>query len=307
MNESLRQILMSPTATRVMSALVAVAVVVLVVRLVNRVLSRTITDAGTRYRSRKIVTFLGYAVVILLIIAVASGNLGAFGVTIGVMGAAIAFALQEVIASVAGWLSIQFGGLFTVGNRVQLAGIRGDVIDIGILRTTLMECGEWVSGDLYDGRIVRIANSFVFKEPVFNYSADFPFLWDEITIPVRYGSDVERARALIKASVDSAVQEYSEVARATWETMTRKYRIEEAQVEPMVTLVANDNWMQFTARYVVDYRRRRTTRDRIFTRLLQEIGRTDGAVALASATFELVQVPALDVRVRAEHSDGRAG
>jgi hypothetical protein len=47
-----------------------------------------------------------------------------------------------------------------------------------------MECGQWVNSDLYNGRIVRIANSFVFKEPVFNYSADFPFLWDEVTVPV---------------------------------------------------------------------------------------------------------------------------
>jgi small-conductance mechanosensitive channel len=63
---------------------------------------------------------------------------------------------------------------------VELGGIKGDVIDIGILRTTIMQIGEWVSGYQYNGRIVRVANSFVFKEPVFNYSAEFPFLWDEI-------------------------------------------------------------------------------------------------------------------------------
>jgi len=78
--------------------------------------------------------------------------------------------------------------------RIQLEGIRGDVIDIGILRTTLMECGDWVKGDNYNGRIVRIANSFVFKEPVFNYSGDFPFLWDKIMIPIKYGSDYREAR-----------------------------------------------------------------------------------------------------------------
>lgn len=67
---------------------------------------------------------------------------------------------------------------------MQLGGIKGDVVDISILRTTLMEVGEWVKGDLYSGRTVRIANSFVFKEPVFNYSGDFPFLWDEVIVPV---------------------------------------------------------------------------------------------------------------------------
>ncbi len=96
-------------------------------------------------------------------------------VALGVPGAGIAFALQEVIASVASWVAVSFGNFYSPGDRVQLGGIKGDVIDVGVLRTTLMEMGEWVNGDLYNGRIVRVANSFVFKEPVYNYSADFPF------------------------------------------------------------------------------------------------------------------------------------
>ena len=78
--------------------------------------------------------------------------------------------------------------------------------------------------------------------------------------------------------------------------MVAKYRIEDASVEPMVTLVANDNWMEFTARYVVDYKRRRTTKDRIFAHLLDAVDATAGRVALASATFELVGAPPIDVR-----------
>jgi small-conductance mechanosensitive channel len=65
---------------------------------------------------------------------------------------------------------------YNTGDRVQLGGIKGDVMDIGVLRTTIMETGQWVDGDLYNGRIVLIANSYVFKEPVFNYSGDFPFM-----------------------------------------------------------------------------------------------------------------------------------
>ena len=80
---------------------------------------------------------------------------------------------------------ILFGGFYKTGDRVQLGGIKGDVMDIGVLRTTVMEIGQWVDGDLYNGRIVLVANSFVFKEPVFNYSGDFPFLWDGIKIPIQ--------------------------------------------------------------------------------------------------------------------------
>ena len=78
---------------------------------------------------------------------------------------------------------------------MQLGGSKGDVIDIGILRTTIMQIGEWVNADQYHGRIVRVANGFVLKEPVFDYSAEFLFLWDGIMVPIQYGSDRRLARA----------------------------------------------------------------------------------------------------------------
>src|SRR5690606_5854844 len=124
-------------------------------------------------------------------------RLGGLTVALGVAGAGIAFALQEVITSVAGWMATIFGNFYKTGDRVQLGGIKGDVIDIGVLRTTIMETGEWVNGDLYNGRIVLVANSFVFKEPVFNYSGDFSFLWDEIVISVQYGSDIALAKKIM--------------------------------------------------------------------------------------------------------------
>ncbi len=166
-----------------------------------------------------------------------------------------------------------------------------------MFRTTLMECGDWVKGDLYNGRIVRISNSFVFKEPVFNYSADFPFLWDEFTIAIRHGSDHHLVREILSRVLQAEVGEYTAFAKQSWDQMVRKYRIEEAQVEPMITMVASENWLEFTARYVVDYRRRRVTKDKISARLLDEFGASGGRVSLASSTLELVGVPPLQVRV----------
>ena len=94
----------------------------------------------------------------------------------------------------------------------MLGGIKGDVIDVRVLRTTIMEIGGWVDGDLYDGRMVRIANSFVFKEPVYNYSSDFPFLWDEIKVPIQYGSDYALAREILCDAAIEVVGDYSKKA-----------------------------------------------------------------------------------------------
>ena len=223
--------------------------------MLQRTVDRYVKDVNTRYRARKFVTFLGYLVAAGVLLMIFGDRLGGLTVALGVAGAGIAFALQEVIASVAGWVAVSFGNFYSPGDRVQLGGIKGDVIDVGMLRTTLMEVGQWVNGDLYNGRIVRVANSFVFKEPVFNYSADFPFLWDEITLPVRYGSDWTLARKMMERVVDEICRDYALESLAAWKAAVNKYMLEDAQVEPMVTLAANDNWMQFTARYVVDYRK----------------------------------------------------
>lgn len=289
--------LFNPVMGRLIAALLGIVIVIAVVRLLRRALSRRIKDTDTRYRARKFVSFGGYLLALVILTVVFSDKLGNLTVALGVAGAGIAFSLQEVIASIAGWFAISLAGFYKVGNRVQLGGIKGDVIDIGILRTTLMEVGEWVKGDLYNGRIVRIANSFVLKEPVFNYSADFPFLWDEITIPVRHGSDHRLAREILHRAVDGLVGSYSRQAETAWKSMVEKFNIEDARVQPLVTLAVNDNWLEFTVRYVVDYKARRSTRDALFTRILDDIGKTGGGVALASATLELVAGSRLNVKI----------
>jgi Mechanosensitive ion channel len=227
-----------------------------------------------------------------------SERLGGLTVALAAASAGVAFALQEVIVSIAGWIAIWSGGLYSVGDRVQVGGSIGDVIDIGVLRTTLMECGQWIKGDNYTGRVVRVSNSFIFKEPVYNYSGDFRFLWDEITVPVKFGSDVARARALLERAVGDICGGNADAARADWARMVDRFRLEDARVDPMVTLIFNDNWIEFTLRYVVHYQRRRLTKDELFTRILADVDATQGAVGLASATFHLVETPVFDVRLR---------
>lgn len=296
MEQNLTRILTSVTATRVAAALVAIVAVVVIVKLVNGFLTRTVTDPDARYRSRKMVTFVGYVLAFLLVAAIVSGNLSAFGLTVGVIGAAVAFALQSVIASIAGWVGIMTGRPFRVGDRVQLGDIQGDVIDIGLFRTTLMEVGGWVRGDLYDGRIVRISNAAVLKDPIYNASGDFPFLWDEITIPVRHGCDHRLARETLLGVLQQTVGEYAEFAQEAWIDMVRKYRIEEARVSPWVSLRADENWMTFTARYVVDYRKRRSTKDALWAGILDAFAASGGQLRLATTALEISEGSVVEVR-----------
>lgn len=289
--------LFDPTVGKLVSLALGLLVVFTLVRLVNRTVTHRVKAADARYRAKKGVTLLGYVAAVVLASIVFSDRLGQLTVAFGVAGAGIAFALQEVIASVAGWVAVAFGGFFKVGDRVQLGGIKGDVIDVGLLRTTLMEIGEWVKGDQYSGRIVRVANSFVFKEPVFNYSGDFPFVWDEVTVPVKHGSDYEEARQILLGAVTEVVGDYAVGARQAWAHVVERYMIEDARIEPMLLLAANDNWVELTCRYVVDYKRRRAVKTEIFSLILDRFDATGGRLGFASATFELVGAPPLDLRL----------
>lgn len=289
--------LFDPTVGKLVSGILAVTILMALVRVAKSVLNRSIKEPGNLYRLRKLVTFLGYFTGMIILSLIFSDKLGKMAVAFGVAGAGIAFALQEVIASLAGWVAISFGNFYNTGDRVQLGGIKGDVIDIGMLRTTMMEIGQWVNADLYNGRIVKIANSFVFKEPVFNYSGDFPFLWDEITVPVKYGCDYRLSREIFQKVLVETTGDYSKQAKASWTELIHQYRVDPTEIDPRVFLVANDNWMEFTLRYVVDYKKRRFTKDLLFTRLLEEIDRTDGRIALASATFHLVETPEIKIKM----------
>lgn len=290
-----------PMVIKFVSALVGILLITLIVRGVQMSVIRSLRDPDSRYYARKLVTLGGYLSAILLLTIIFRDRLGGLTVAIGVASAGIAFALQEVIASIAGWIAISFGGFYSPGDRVQLGGIRGDVIDIGILRTTLMELGEWVSSDLYTGRVVRIANSFVFKEPVFNYSGDFPFLWDEIRVPVSHGSDHQQARTIFERVMQNVCSESVErSSRGAWQGMVRRYLLEDASLNPAVTLVITDNWLEYTLRYVVDYKQRRSTRDRIFEQILDEFQATGGRVGIGSTTIQLVDPAPFKVRISGE-------
>ena len=298
MEDVARRWLFDPLMGKFIAAIVALAVLYALVRFLQRSINHYVTDTDIRYRTRKLVTLIGYGIGIIVLASIFSDRLGGLTVAFGVAGAGIAFALQEVIASIAGWVAISLGSFYHIGDRVQLGGIKGDVIDIGVLRTTLMEIGDWINGDLYNGRIVRVANSFVFKSPVINYSADFPFLWDEIRFPVKYGSDWKFARDLLHEVVQEVMGDYAVQSKEAWKRVVRKYRIENAQIEPMITLRADENWIEFTARYIVDYKQRRSMKNRLYTRILEEIDKSSDRIRIAVTSMELSSSPPLEIKMQ---------
>jgi small-conductance mechanosensitive channel len=295
MNELFKQAVSLSFFTKCLAAVVGILLIHAAFRLLEQALPRRFGQADARYKVRKFVVFSGYLTILLFLSILFEDRLGRLSVTLGVVGAGVAVALQDVVASIAGAFSIGFSKLYAVGDRVQIGDSRGDVIDIGLLRTTLMETGNWVSKDLYNGRIVRIPNNIVLKVPVFNYSQGFRFVWDEIKVLFTTATDCQLAREMLLRAAKEAIGEYLIEAQTSWKVMSDYYRGANPPLEPTVALVVSAGSLEFSVSYVVDYTKRTAMQDQLFTKIVQEVTKSDGRLEWASpaatVTSQLAPAP----------------
>jgi len=141
----------------------------------------------------------------------------------------------------------------------------------------------------------------LFKGANYNYSQDFPFIWDEVNLPIRYGSDVELAKSIIIKIASEVLSEFTANSKSQWEDVVNKYYIEDAQVDPTLAISLTDNWIQFNLRYIVDFKKRRMTKHILNDLIGKAIENTNGKVMLASTTIELIKVPELKIDVKKNH------
>lgn len=285
-----------PTSLNIVKYLIWLICILIFLQFVKRQLRKKVTHTSARYKSQKIVEIVGYVLIVLMTISYFTGNIKDFTLAIGLLTAGITITLQELILSLAGSVFIFFVKVYKPGDRIEINGIKGDVIDIDSLYTTMMEIGQWVTSDNYSGRIVKLSNAFVFKGPVYNYSQDFPFIWDEFNLPIRYGSDIELAKTIIIKIAKETLSEFVADSMSMWKEVVDKYYIENAQVEPSIAIKMTDNWVEFNLRYIVDYKKRRITKHALNELIGKEIEKTNGKVVLASATFEIVNIPTVNIQ-----------
>ena len=273
----------------------AVLVFALLVALIaSRLAGRRSEDQYARYYLRKGARYVVFIITLVVLAVVWRPFAGQIGVVLGFIAAGIAFAMQEVIGALAGWLNIVLGRIFRVGDRVEMGGVRGDVIDITPLRTKILEMGSalpgagsdvppdsWVGGRQYTGRIVAVSNKMTFTQPVFNYSAAFDYIWEEVTLPIPYWADWRRAEEIILDEVRAASS--SRGAQEAMERMAASYPVPKTEVEPRVFARATDNWMALAARFIVPVRTARSTKDEVTRRIVGRL--QDAGIEVASQTM----------------------
>jgi small-conductance mechanosensitive channel len=215
----------------------------------------------------------------------------------GLATAGIAIAAQKAVTAFAGYLVIMRGKTFTVGDRIKMGGVRGDVISLGFLQTRIMEMGQpnevneqedpgmWVRARQFTGRIVTVTNDKVFEEPVYNFTREFPFIWEELHVPIPYRADRTRAEKILLDAVGAAVRPHEARAAAARDALTKKYGLEREELEPRAFWHLTDNWLEMTVRFIVPEHGIRSIKDQITRTVLREF---DAAgIEVASTSMEV--------------------
>jgi small-conductance mechanosensitive channel len=193
---------------------------------------------------------------------------------LGFAGAGLAFALQRTITAFVGYLIILRGNTFTVGDRISMGGVRGDVIDLGFLQTRIMEMGSprdtqstnnpiWVRDRQYTGRIVTVTNDKVFEDPVYNYTREFPFLWEEIGVPVTKADIRERVEAILLESAHNVTAERLQRAKLALANFQRHYVVDIESLDPKVYYHFDDGKLTLIVRFVTTIEDERDVKDAI--------------------------------------------
>ncbi len=223
----------------------------------------------------------------------------------GLVSAGLAFALQQVVTSIAGYFVILRGNTFTVGDRITMGGVRGDVMRLGFIQTTIMEMGQppsvqgadpamWVHSRQFTGRIVTVSNSKIFAEPVFNYTRDFPFIWEEMAIPITYTADRARAEAILLEAARRHATEAGGMAAEKKAELKERFGVDPVDLDPRVYYRLTDNWLELTVRFLVGTHRIRGVKDAMSRQIITELD--EAGIGIASATYDIVGFPPIELR-----------
>jgi len=306
---------LGPDTGRKLLLTVALVVALLVLRAVVGVVVgwaglRRRAHEGTeraRFWTRQVVNLMNAALLLVGLVSIWFDDPGRLGTAAGFVTAGVAVALQRVVMSFAAYCIILRGRVFTIGDRITMGGVRGDVVHLGFMQTAVMEMGEppgekgdppstWVSARQYTGRIVHVTNDKIFDTPVYNYTREFPFLFEEIHLPIKYDADRARAEAIL---LDVARRNTGDIVREATDALDvlrRRYFLpDDVALGPAVYWRLTDNWLEMSLRFVARERGIRPLKDRMSREILAAFD--EAGLGLASGTYEIVGVPPLRVSV----------
>ncbi len=234
-----------------------------------------LVSIACRREKRAIARSLGRYGAVLLAAVVVCGflfdDLSIFAATLGIVSAALVISLQDVCTSVFGWFVIMLASKFRIGDRLEIDAMRGDVIDVDLLSTTLTEVNGWLDSEQPTGRVVVVPNNFIFKSKVLNYNHEHPFIWNRLNVTVTFESPLALTLELFGRELTEITRAEFDAARTAAGRFTNRYGIEDADYTPRIQTQIVDTGVLLSLYYVAHYKECVSARTRINEGLLRVV------------------------------------
>lgn len=284
----LRYIYEIPFSQNLLNTLIAFTITYIVFRgIFDTIIDKQISGYKERYSYKKAVALTHTLILSLAIATIWAESAQALFVAYGLVAAGVALALQDVFKNFAAGLILFTRNIYRVGDRIEIKDIRGDVIDIGIFNTTILEIHNWVDGDQTTGRLLNLPNGTILSHTVFNYTKDNLVIWDELKIPITHQSDWKTMQNELKKIAHHCTLKYQQQAEQEIAKLSSKYYLADRDAEPSVYIVVTDNWLELAVRYVTLARERRETKNKLTQQILEVINTNDN-ITIASTTLDIV-------------------
>lgn len=275
-----------------MRRIIVSTLIVLVLWLLQRVLCsltrRRVHDLARFHSVRRVILYSLSALGFILVGRVWIKGIDSLATILGLASAGIAIAMHDTIANLAAWLFIISLKPFKVGDRIEIGGVTGDVIDIRLFQFSLNEIGGWVDADQSTGRIVHVPNGKVLREQLANFETGFEYIWHEIPVLLTFESDWEKAKRILGSIAHDKVERLSEGAAEQIRRAAMKYFIFYNRLTPTVYTTVKESGVLLSIRYIVKPRQRRGSEQDIWEAVLREFAKHDD-VRLAYPTTRFFQ------------------
>lgn len=247
---------------------------------------KVITDRKTQFTFNKAILILSVLIYGVMAIQIWIKNTDTLVISYGILAAGIAIALQDLFRNFVGGILIALTSIYKIGDRIEVEGSIGDIMDISILNTTMMEIKGWFEAEQPTGRLIIVPNAIVISKKVVNYTKDHDFIWDEIRVPLTYESDWKAAINSFLEIVRTETADITLQAEIEVERLGEKYYLPKKVTEPAAYVKLTDNWVEVGIRYVTDTRTRRILNDTLTRKILDDVAGTE-AYSIASETMEI--------------------
>ncbi len=258
---------------KLLSTFVVIIAWLILDRLIKKFVFDNIDDYTIRYQWQKIVKYITVILTIMLLTKIWFGAFESFGTYLGLLSAGLAIALQDLLVNFAGWIFLLIRKPFSVGDRIEVNNIIGDVIDIRIFQFSVIEIGNWVDADQSTGRIIHIPNGTIFKTAQANYTAGFEYIWNEIPVLVTFESDWKKAKEILIEAVNKHAVHLSKDAEKQIKEAAKKFLIFYNKLTPIVYTSVKDSGVMLTMRYICHVRKRRGTDQAIWEEVLDQFAK----------------------------------